>query len=111
MNKAVILGSGVLALAVGCGGAGEETVIKEQVALMKEMAAAYEKVTDADSLKQAQTQVDKLQQKAQELQRKVDSWPEEKKKQVNQKYGAELAAAADRLETARAKALKKTAGG
>ncbi len=109
MNRAVIAGCGVLmlALAVGCGGGGEETVIKDQVELMKEMASAYEKVTNAETFKQAQAQVDKLKPKAEELWRKVEAWPEDKRKQASQKYQGELSAATERLAKARAAARQK----
>jgi hypothetical protein len=113
MNKTAITGTGLLmlALAAGCGGAGEETVIKDQLALMKEMTAAYEKVTDADSFKKEQAEVEKLKQRAEELKRKYDAWPEEKKKQFSQKYQGELEAATERLAKARAAARKKAGGG
>jgi hypothetical protein len=108
MTRAVGVRGGllVLVLAAGCGGSSEEAVVKEQVELMSQMTAAYDKVTDEDSFKTAQAEVDKLRQKVEELKKKVDSWPEEKKKQVNEKYGTELQAAAQRLQTALKNASK-----
>jgi ElaB/YqjD/DUF883 family membrane-anchored ribosome-binding protein len=111
MNRAVFVGSGllVLGLAVGCGG-GDDAVIKDQISLMNEVAAAYDTVTDADSWKKAQAEVEKLQPRAEELRKKENSWSEEKKKQLGEKYANDLQAATDRLEAAR-KAARKKAGG
>jgi hypothetical protein len=111
MNRALFVGCGLLlGLAVGCGGGGDDAVVKDQITLMNEIAAAYEKVTDADSWKKAQAEVERLRPRAEELRKKESSWPEEKKKQFDEKYASELKAATDRLDAARKAARKKAAG-
>ena len=111
MSRAGFVGVCLLALglAAGCGG-GDDAVVKDQITLMNEIAVAYDKVTDADSWKKAQAEVEKLQPRAEELRKKESSWPEEKKKQLGEKYASELQAATDRLEAAREAARKKAAG-
>ena len=112
MNRAKMVGSGVLllVLAAGCGGGSDDAVIEDQVRLMNDMAADYEKVTDAASWKKVQAEVEKLQPRAEELRKKEASWSEAKKKQLEQKYASELKAATEKLEAARADARKKAAG-
>jgi hypothetical protein len=111
MNRAVFVGSGLLllGLAAGCGG-GDDAVIKDQISLMNEVAAAYDKVTDTASWKKAEAEVEKLLPRAEELKKKENSWSEEKKKQLSEKYAGELQAATDRLEAARQAARKKVTG-
>ena len=47
MRRVLAVGCGVLVLALGCGGgAGDDAPLKEQIDLMNQVAADYEKVTD-----------------------------------------------------------------
>ena len=112
MNRTVFVGWGVLTmvLAAGCGGGADEAVIKDQINLMNELAASYEKVSDAASLAKAQADIEKLQTRAEELKRKEGSWSEEKKQQLGRQYESELNAATERLVKSRAEARKKSGG-
>jgi hypothetical protein len=108
MRRAVVVGWGVLVLAVGCGaGAGDDATLKEQIDLMNQVAADYEKVTDAASWKKVQADLDKLKERADELRRKEASWTDVKKKELGDKYEAELNAATERLVKAREAAQKR----
>jgi hypothetical protein len=111
MNRALIVGGGLalLGLAAGCGG-GDDAVIQDQIALMNEAAAAYEKVTDAASWKRAQAEVEGLLPRAAELRKKESAWPEAKKKQLGEQHAGALNAATGRLEAARQAARKKARG-
>ena len=108
MHRAVFVGGGLLlvGLAVGCGVGGDDAAVKDQIALMNEAAAAYEKVTDADSWEKAQAEVEKQRPRAEELRKKASSWSQEKKKHLGEKYASELKAATDRLDAARKAARK-----
>jgi hypothetical protein len=111
MNRLLFVGGGllVLGLAAGCGG-GDDAVLKDQIRLMNEIAAAYDKVTDADSWEKAQAEAEKLLPRVEELKKKENSWSEEKKKQLSEKHASELQAATDRLKAARQAARKKAGG-
>ncbi len=99
MNKAVVIGCGILAAAilVGCGGGGDDAVMKDSIALMNEMSAILEKATDAESAKKALEEVKKMESRGNELKKKIDAMSKEQKDALEKKYKAEGEAAANRL--------------
>jgi hypothetical protein len=113
MRKPVLTGCGLLmaALIVGCGSS-DDAIVKEQISLMNEMTAVFEKVTDAASFKDAEKQIQNLKKRAEEIEAKTKSWSEDKKKTVAQKYEKELKASAEKMAGAMmAAAMKATGGG
>ena len=69
----------------GCGKS-DDSVIQEQMEIMKETLAVLEKVSDADSGKKADVELKKLQEKTEELDKVVRGWSKEKKEALAKKH-------------------------
>jgi peptidoglycan hydrolase CwlO-like protein len=77
MNRSVVLGLGILLMAVviGCSSKSEEDQVLEQMlANQKKMMELSKQNTE-----EAKAEVQKLQDQMKELEKKVDAWPKEKK--------------------------------
>jgi hypothetical protein len=113
MNKAMLFGTGILAAAVlvGCGGGSDDAIMKEQIDLMNQTSDILEKITDAESMKKAEPELQKLKEKGEALKKKVEGWSEDRKKKAVEKHEKELKAAAQRVFKAGLTAATKAGGG
>jgi hypothetical protein len=107
------MGCGLLltAVVVGCAGSSDDAVMKEQISLMNEISTIMEKVTDGQSLKDAEKKMENLKKRGQELEAKVKTWSDDKKKAMGQKFEPEIKAASERMGKAMVAAMMKGAGG
>jgi hypothetical protein len=103
MNKAVMKGCAILVvgLAVGCGRSEEDKVMKEILSEANQLAVVLEKVTDTESAKQAESEVERLDERSRELSKTVQSWPEEKREAMRLKYEADMKKLRARIDKAR----------
>jgi hypothetical protein len=106
MNSLKLVGYGTLfvTLLLGCGGgdSDEDKHFKEMISQAKRLADLLEGVTDAESAKKAEPEVDKLEHRLSELGKATRSWPEEKREAMRLKYEKDLNAVKDRIADARA---------
>ncbi|MCC6420789.1 MAG: hypothetical protein IT429_21345 [Gemmataceae bacterium] len=114
MNRAVVLGSGILlmTLLVGCGASGDDAIMKEQIGIMNEMATLMEKAAgNPEEAKKIQPEVEKLKQRGEEIEKKTKDWSKEKKEAMAKKYEGELKAAGERMAKAMMGGMLKGLGG
>src|SRR5205809_68231 len=98
MNKYLWIGCGLLVacVAVGCARS-DDDVVKDQIAVMNEAAAEYDKVTDEKSAEAAKPKFEALSKRANDNAKIIDAWPKEKKDQMKTKYEADMKAAGEKL--------------
>ena len=107
MRNSALAGIGIClsTLVIGCGG--DDAVVQDHINLVNDMAGIFEKVTDAQTFKNAEAQMKALEKRAEELAEKTKDWTDEKKKALAKKYESEMKTAADRLKKAVFQASKK----
>jgi hypothetical protein len=106
--RRTIWGAAVLlaAFAAGCGSAPGDGIVKEQLAVIDQLASAYEKVLDRKSLKEAQPQIQSLTTKIGELDKRLAALGAERKDAALKSNAAELEQAWGRMKAAKEKAGK-----
>jgi len=107
MRRPVVFASGVLLAASLAGCSGDDAMARQQIALMNEMAAALENITDIPSLKEADAKLTALRQKLVRLQIQTKDWSESRKNAIKERFKSELDAAIDRFQQAVKKAKSK----
>src|SRR5262249_48321223 len=107
MRRPVVFASGVLLAASLAGCSGDDAMARQQIALMNEMAAALENITDIPSLKEADAKLTALRQKLVRLQIQTKDWSEGRKNAIKERFKSELDAAIDRFQQAVKKAKSK----
>ena len=111
-SRFVGLGFLVAAILIGCGGGGEDAVVKEQISIMNEMSSILEGVTDANSMQAAKPKIDALKKRGDEVVAKTKNWTPEKTKALAERYQAEMKAATERMFKATiAAGMKSMPGG
>ncbi len=98
MNKAMVLGSAILlmALVIGCGSTSpEDKVMQEMIATMKQMAELKEQGAKDPA---AANKALELMTKMLELGKKIESWPKEKQIEMQKKYEGEMKALEARMK-------------
>jgi hypothetical protein len=110
MKKLVWLIVAVLPLALsGCGGSGADSLAKEQVGIMNDMAAALEGVKDDASADAAVAKLKELGAKLRENTKKGEAMKlsEAENKKLEEKYKPEIEKATNRMKSATEQAVKK----
>ena len=104
MNRAMVLGLGILLAAVIVGCSSSSTEDK----LMEEMLANQEKMIDLIAKKDeaSKTEMTKIKEKLEELAKKVAALPKEKQEELKKKWQPKLEAAAEKAKKAILDALK-----
>src|SRR5262249_32319055 len=97
MNKAMIVGCGILAVAVlvGCGGSDteEDKVMKEMISTMTQMVETMEKAKPATpeaAFALMMTEMGKVAPKLKELDEKAKKWPQAKQDEMKKKYQSQI---------------------
>ena len=97
-------------MAAGCGGKAEDSLVKEQIATLEKLAAAYAKVIDNKSYEAAEPEISSLRGRILELEKKLTELGPERKDAALKKHAAELEAARLGLRDARKKAAETAWG-
>jgi hypothetical protein len=101
MKKTLVAGCG-LALSlilVGCGSSGVDAVVQEQISVMNETAAILENAKSGKTA-DAQTRMEKLRSRTQELQKQLKGLPENEVKAAVARHKDALSKAVQRLAMA-----------
>lgn len=111
MRKATLAGL-ALALVFGVSGCGDspDSVMKDTIKLMNEMADVMEGIKDKDSAEKAKPKLEALAKKMKDLEErakklKLDEMPKEKKEALQKKYEDDLKKAGTRFGAAMMKAM------
>lgn len=112
MSRSMWRGCAILVLAmsvIGCAKV-EDKLVKEQVATLEKLSAAYANVVDDKSWDAAKAEIGVLGKQMGELDKKLTELGAERKEAALKKHAAELKDAADRFNTAKRKAAQTAWG-
>ncbi|HYT93612.1 MAG TPA: hypothetical protein VEL76_33140 [Gemmataceae bacterium] len=99
-----------MAVMVGCGGGNDDKLMKDQIAVLEQIAATWDKVTDKASFAAADAEVRILNEKAGKLAKELNDLGKERADAAMATNKTEFDLAMTRLSAAKEKARKKASG-